>query len=330
MFLNSYSEINANYFELLKPNEVDKSFNSNFKSNLYFVLGIPRWFLNGYPRKSLLKKGKLYLKLISDDNVKISIPVTIVDNKGEPVKIEKIEVSRDERFLTLNGKLQYSAIDTMLNYEKFCPGFEVLYIGQAQGKKHSRTANDRLISHKTLQKIMSDVDQGILEYEIRILTFSVKEKKIVTTLGDDLFQDSLSFSEVVKISQDKERLAYYSELIQKEMNTFPSSRSQINIVEAKLINYFKPQYNIKFKNGSIPNRDHSSYEDYFQQHFNAMIINLSEFVKCSPFLDCTFFTEHVNFNPGYQIIDYAIDSDKNSFESIMSYVGDANYYKEEI
>ena len=118
----------------------------------------------------------------------------------------------------MNGKLQYSAIDTILNYEKFCPGFEVLYIGQAQGKKHSRTANDRLISHKTLQKIMSDVDQGILEYEIRILTFSVKEKKIVTTLGDDLFQDSLSFSEVVKISQDKERLAYYSELIQKEMN----------------------------------------------------------------------------------------------------------------
>lgn len=320
MFFNSCSEININYFELLKPSEVDKSINPNFKANLYFILGIPRWFFSGYPRKLLLKKGKLCLKLVSDENSTISIPIIIVDDNEEPIKIEKMELSRDERFLILNGNIQYSAIDFMLNYKNFCPGFEILYIGQSQGKKRSRTVNDRLVNHRTLQKIMSDVDQGILEYEIRILTFSIKEEKIATTLGDNIFQDNLSYEEIDKIISDKQQLNYYSEKILKEMNEFPSLESQINIVEAKLINYFKPRYNVTFKNGSVPNRNHSSYRDYFKQHFNSMIINLSEFVNHSSFLDCTLFTDSVSFNPGSQVIDYAIEGNENSFDSIVSYI----------
>lgn len=51
-----------------------------------------------------------------------------------------------------------------------------------------------------------------------------------------------------------------------------------------------------------------------------MIINLSEFVNHSSFLDCTLFTDSVSFNPGSQVIDYAIEGNENSFDSIVSYI----------
>lgn len=320
MFFNSFSQVDMDYFELLKPNEVSQSINPYFRPNFYFILGIPRWFFDGSPKISKFKKGKLTLKLISDEKDRVKFPVEIIDSEKKPLDIKKLTLSSDSRFLTINGGPRYSSIDVMLNCPNFYPGFKVLYIGQAQGKKQSRTANDRLVSHKTLQKIMSDVEQGILDYEIRVLTFSIKETKIATTLGDNFLQDNFSYEEIDRIIKDKKQLDYYSEKIQEEMTRFPSSESQINIVEAKLINYFKPQYNVQFKKDNVPNKNHSSYKDYFTQHFNSMIINLSKFVIGSSFADCTFYTDSRSFNPRDEQIDYQIDGNKNTIDTILSYL----------
>lgn len=320
MFFNSFSLIDMDYFELLKPNEVSQSINPYFKPNFYFILGIPRWFFDGPPKISKFKKGKLTLKLISDDDDKIKIPVTITNPEKKLVDIKEVALSKDSRFLTINKELTYSSIDVMLDYPNFYPGFEILYIGQAQGKKQSRTANDRLANHQTFQKIMSDVNQGILDYEIRILTFNVKETKMSTTLGDNLFQDNFSYEEIEKIIKDRNQLGSYSKKIQEEIDQFPSLESQINIVEAKLINYFKPRYNVMFKKDDVPNKSHSSYRDYFTQHFNSMIINFSQFAIESSFADCTFYTDSRNFNPRYELIDYQIDGNKNTIDTILSYL----------
>lgn len=308
------------YFELLKPNEVSQSINPFFKPNFYFILGIPRWFFDGPPKISKFKKGKLTLKLISDDDDKIKIPVTITNSEKKLVDIKEVALSRDFRFLTINKELKRSSIDVMLDYPNFYPGFEILYIGQAQGNKKIRTANDRLTNHKTLQQIMSDVNQGILNYEIRILTFNVKETKISTPLGDNLFQDNFSYEEIETIIKDRNQLGNYSKKVQEEIDQFPSLESQINIVEAKLINYFKPRYNVMFKKDDVPNKSHSSYRDYFAQHFNSMIIDLSKFVIESSFADCTFYTDGKNFNPRDEHIDYQIDGNRNTIDTILSYL----------
>ncbi|PMR65265.1 type I restriction endonuclease subunit S [Streptococcus intermedius] len=320
MFFNSFSLIDMDYFELLKPNEVSQSINPYFKANFYFILGIPRWFFDGPPKISKCRKGKLTLKLISDDNDRVKFPITIMNLETKPLDIRKVTLFKDSRFLTINDKITYQSIDVMLNNPNFYPGFKILYIGQAQGKKQTRTANDRLANHETFQKIIADVNQGLLNYEIRVLTFSIKETKIATILGNNIFQDNFSYEEIDRIIKDKEQLDYCSEKIQKEVAQFPSSESQINIVEAKLINYFKPQYNIKFKKDNIPNKSHLSYRDYFAQHFNSMAINLSKFVIDSSFADCTFYTDSRTFSPQYEQIDYQIDGNENTIDTILSYL----------
>lgn len=206
------------------------------------------------------------------------------------LKINKLEISRDSLFLTINGTEKYSATNIMLNNKNFIPAFKILYIGQAKGNDFNRFAQDRLKSHSTLQNILLQIIDSRIIYDIKVLLLSTSEVKIVTTMDSGKFA-TISTEEILD---------------------FPDESSHINLVEAKLINYFKPEFNEKFKNWYVPEEHHKSYDDYYKKKFNSMVITFENLFPCS------FYTDHVkDFTVPFEIIDYSIIGSENFFESVI-------------
>ena len=228
--------------------------------------------------------------VISEDGTEYSNTFRLADKKGNLLKINKLEISRDSLFLTINGTEKYSATNIMLNDKNFIPAFKILYIGQAKGNDFNRFAQDRLKSHSTLQNILSQIIDSRIIYDIKVLLLSTSEVKIVTTMDSGKFA-TISTEEILD---------------------FPDESSHINLVEAKLINYFKPEFNEKFKNWYVPEEHHKSYDDYYKKKFNSMVITFENLFPCS------FYTDHVkDFTVPFEIIDYSIIGSENFFESVI-------------
>lgn len=142
--------------------------------------------------------------------------------------------------------------------------FEVLYIGQAQGRECNRGTLERLESHETLQKIVIENLNNVPEKRLYIMTFKFTEQQIVSFMGaqpDDI-DDKKHFDDMVK------------EAI--EISTVPPEeriRQVINITEAAMIHYFKPMYNIKFVN-NFPSPQHKSYKRYYDLMYNMVNVDL--------------------------------------------------------
>ena len=47
----------------------------------------------------------------------------------------------------------------------------------------------------------------------------------------------------------------------------------INIMEAALINYFKPEYNVNFVE-NFPNENHKGYKQYFELDYNSLCVEI--------------------------------------------------------
>lgn len=146
-----------------------------------------------------------------------------------------------------------------LNYTKYELDYEILYIGQSFGRTGDRTAKQRLLSHSTLQEIQSnhlfnepigDIVLSLWEFTPRLLTsFDGTSKEFETSKEVDMQH----MAEVLKA----ESLKLHSHMI--------------NITEAALINYFKPEYNEKFKN-NFPDIGHVGYKHYYDLDYNSIIV----------------------------------------------------------
>ena len=137
--------------------------------------------------------------------------------------------------------------------------FEIQYIGQSFGKEGERDALKRLSSHSTLQKILTDFHTKrpnqrlyvfLMEFTPQLLmTFDGRNKDYMTTIEED----------------DKHVRAVISS---------PHKFSQfINVTEAALINYFKPEYNINFID-NFPNKNHKGYKQYYDLDFNSILVEI--------------------------------------------------------
>jgi hypothetical protein len=138
---------------------------------------------------------------------------------------------------------------------------EIVYIGQSFGKNGERDALSRLKSHSTLQEIQadhlfqspeSDIAITLWEFTPRLLTsFDGRTKNYEKSMEED----SKHMEEILKDPPLK---------INKQI---------INITEAALINYFKPEYNDKFKN-NFPDVEHLGYKYYYDLDFNSVLVEL--------------------------------------------------------
>lgn len=110
--------------------------------------------------------------------------------------------------------------------------FRVLYIGQAFGQGN-RTAQDRLASHATLQKILARTNHDRPDDEINIFLLQFERDQVISTMDGRA-------KEAINTDENEERLM-------RAIGNPPSKKQKISMVEAALIRYFQPEYNEIFK-----------------------------------------------------------------------------------
>lgn len=143
---------------------------------------------------------------------------------------------------------------------------KVLYIGQGIGTKYSRTAIERLKKHSTLQRILSDTMENSPTSEIIILLYRFENtKSIMSTASNNKIVDSVESSE----NELKHMIS------RREVSI--SRRNKINLVEAALINYFKPFYNYIHKDSFVPNnmRKLKILKGLFENDFSGLIVEIN-------------------------------------------------------
>lgn len=167
--------------------------------------------------------------------------------------------------------------------------FEVLYIGQAFGKRGSRTAFDRLTSHSTLQKILTDYQNRHSNRHIYILLMEMTSNL------------SMSFDGLTKnYEKNEEESDLHMEAV---MCNLPKEDQIINITEAALIHYFKPEYNVNFVE-NFPDEHHKGYRQYFDLDYNTLTIELDMEFRGTPSVQL--FTKTNRVNNAFDFIRYKL------------------------
>jgi len=149
------------------------------------------------------------------------------------------------------------------NFTREILDLEVIYIGQSYAKG-KRIAIDRLTNHSTLQKIYFDAISKTPDKDIFIILASFNDiQKIVKIDGR---ASTIIHNETEDI--DKLKNMMFRKGIENELK----ESHIINFVEASLINYFKPEYNIKLKD-QFPNPNHQSYSDCYDLDLNSILVS---------------------------------------------------------
>lgn len=144
---------------------------------------------------------------------------------------------------------------------------EILYIGQSYGVEGDRYAQERLQSHSTLQFIYSEAIRRSPDQEIWLALWCFDPMLIASFDGRE---------STVTTTTDEEDEAH----IEKVFRTRISRQQEINLTEAALIRYFRPEYNEMFKN-SFPNPAHRTYSECYQLDLNAIGVEVdSEPLQC--------------------------------------------------
>lgn len=172
--------------------------------------------------------------------------------------------------------------------------FEVLYIGQSYGKRGERTAITRLSSHSTLQKILTDCQSKYSNRHIYLLLLEIN-----TLLN-------MSFD---GISKDYTKSINDSDMhMRNVIQNLPEEQQVVNISEAALINYFKPEYNRNFVE-NFPNENHKGYKQYFDLDYNQFVFEMDlEFNFGAPI---QLYSSTNRINSSFDFVRYNLYNDPN-------------------
>ena len=178
---------------------------------------------------------------------------------------------------------------------------KVLYIGQAYGKRGERSAIKRLSSHETLQKILIETQINYPEYEVKILLMEMDY-----CLG-------FGINPLAKAKKDNEE---DSEHVKAILENLPQEQQVINITEAALINYFRPQYNVMFVE-NFPSSKHKSYRQYYDLDYDDLVIEIP--MEYDNYPSVELFTEHAQLSFPQNYIHYQLDNteERESMYSIF-------------
>jgi hypothetical protein len=138
---------------------------------------------------------------------------------------------------------------------------EIIYIGKSFGKNGERNAIQRLKSHSTLQEIQSE------------LLFDPPIKDLAITLWEFTPQLISSFDGRSKEYEksEEEDMQHMKGILNAQ--AIKVNDQIINITEAALINYFKPDYNEKFKD-NFPDIEHVGYRHYYDLDYNSLLVEI--------------------------------------------------------
>ena len=124
----------------------------------------------------------------------------------------------------------------------------------------------------------------------------------------------MEFSPQLNMSFDgiTERFTMSEEENQKHMEEVflnPLEEQQmINITEAALINYFKPEYNVNFVE-NFPDESHKGYKQYFDLDYNSLFVEID--LDFGDYLMRQLYTSTNRINSSYDYIHYNLFNDDN-------------------
>lgn len=205
----------------------------------------------------------------------------------------------DERWLSTYGsnlknrKLLLDAQEVLnLSNIRSVWELEVLYVGQAFGKDGERLATERLKSHSTLQRILTDYHS------------SHPDKRLYIFLYEFTPQMQMSFdglSGVYSTTREEDE-RHFNEVISNPLKY----NQVINITEAAMINYFKPPYNVNFVE-NFPDEGHKGYSQYYDLDYNNLVVEVDlEFDANS---DIELWSETNRIRNSWDFIQYDLHND---------------------
>lgn len=186
----------------------------------------------------------------------------------------KLRSVSDRWFVETPDGQKYAPTDDHILTEfshKYGPlNFKVVYIGQAYGRDGKRTALTRLLQHETLQKIaIRGAPEG---YSIALLMVAVQLNNQLLTVFNPRAKEKDKTGE--RIHSGLEKLFGTSE------------QERIALYEAAMIRYFKPEYNIEFKE-SFPSTRLKILQDSYEKDFSAVVAEFAfDDIPVSLYSDC--------------------------------------------
>ena len=177
--------------------------------------------------------------------------------------------------------------------------YKVLYIGQAYGKNGERSAIERLSQHGTFQKILIDCRRNYSEYEIYLLLLDMNYGVHMGITKPSVFTE--------KEKNDDESHT------REVLSDLPKEQQVINITEAAIINYFKPEYNSDFVE-NFPCPQHRSYKQYYDLDYNEIVVELDMEFDRFPFVEL--YTDTARIKSCRDFIHYKLENEER--ESMYS------------
>lgn len=285
-------------YKTIVPIEHLDKVNDGHKYHIYFILSCEKIFIE--PDSIVQTRNGIFLKLYKIENGKKSYYPDAKFTLAKEIDHNEIKIDCNFPYTTLCVKIadeQPITIDSqvILNCQKTCQPwpFKVLYVGQSYGKDGNRLAQDRLLSHSTLQKVLTDCNSKYPDK--RIYIFLLELNPILNTTMDGI-------SKTYSVSEHDDKLHFD--------NVFnnPLKMNQIvNITEAAIINYFKPHYNVNFID-NFPNTNHKGYTQYFDLDYHSLIVELDlEFDY--PYPNVQFYSEANSIKSSWDFIMYDLHND---------------------
>ncbi len=204
----------------------------------------------------------------------------------------------------LKRENEFSGIGLYFNFVKK-KKFRIEYIGQSYANDGHRTAQERLSSHATLQKILEDYR----------CTSDLREVMLIL-LGADI--SPIDNSTITGTP---------SPFVMIGNTNHPD---YVNLLEACLINQFKPKYNVMYKKSVVPTSKHKTYNEVLKENYDAFSINVALYGSKNDYILYTDaktieVNEGVLLNQDRLYIDFkeAIVIDENKFTySFFDYVNE--------
>lgn len=136
--------------------------------------------------------------------------------------------------------------------------FEVLYVGQAIGQGN-RSAQQRLTSHSTFQRILALSAHDTPDNEIAVLMFQFDHEYLFTSM------DGRATGAIADDSNDIR--------VMNAIRNPPKKKQKIAMIEAGLIRYFEPRYNAIFKT-KFPSMKHKTLKSCMDLDVSALVVEL--------------------------------------------------------
>lgn len=153
---------------------------------------------------------------------------------------------------------QFASILGAQNSDGVLNRFEVQYVGQAIGQGN-RSAQQRLMSHSTFQKILALSAHDTPDNEIVVFMFQFDHEQVFTSM------DGRATGAVADDSNGKRLMG--------AIRNPPDKKQKIAMVEAGLIRYFQPHFNEVFKL-KFPSTKHKTLQSCKALDVSALIVEL--------------------------------------------------------